>query len=421
MQMNEPQFFIEYEWITLDTPVPKKFYELGLCEKQQGQIRFKFVGFSTYKENLFIVFPKGFQLSNNIDVNKKKAKLLLQTLIKYEKSTIENNFLGDGDDIVAQSFSSITRLIKDYQNFGIIKFQERKQEFNGKGRINWGKTIKQTQPYMQGNIPLYLDLITSQTHFFSEHEISHIHEYVLHHISLQFGWLFNFKFHPDNTEELLRVEHMIYILTNALSQTFVEREIQLFKELINYLKKVSQEDSSSLSIYATQYFHNIWELMCARILKDNESLHKLVPNPYWVVNDKEYVTKQIPDILFEKNFELYVLDAKYYRIKEGLDKLPGWKDIVKQLFYAQSFKNNGFTERNYTFQDIHNIFLFPSTCTETIKHFGFAAVKGVENKQTGFGKIFAFELDVEFALNAYVYETETNLQNQLVNKILELN
>ncbi|MCM3737269.1 LlaJI family restriction endonuclease [Bacillus cytotoxicus] len=420
MQMNEPKFFIEYEWNTIDTPVPKKFYELGLCEKLKDQIRFKFVGFSTYKENLFIVFPKGFQLSTDIDINKEKAKLLLQTLIKYEKSTLENHFLGDGNDVIAESFSSIARLVEDYQNFGIIKFQKRKQEINGKGRINWGKTIKQTQPYIQGNVPLYLDLITSRTQFFSEHEISYIHEYVLHRISLQFGWLFDFKFYPNNIEELFNTEHMIYILTNALSQTFVEREIKLFKELISYLKKISQEDSNTLSIYVTQYFHNIWELMCAQIFEDDKSLHKLVPNPYWVVDNKEYETKQIPDILFKKNQELYVLDAKYYRIKEGLDKLPGWKDIVKQLFYAQSFKNNGFAENNTTFQDIHNIFLFPSTCVETIRHFGFAAVKELEDKNTGFGKILAFELDVEFALSTYVYANETSLQNKLVNNIAEL-
>ncbi|WP_180227825.1 LlaJI family restriction endonuclease [Bacillus pseudomycoides] len=419
--MNEPKFFIEYEWITLNTPVPQNFYELGLCEKQKNQIRFKFVGFSSYKENLFIVFPKGFQLSKDINVNKKKAKLLLQTLIKYEKSTLKSHFLGDGDDVIAQSFSNITRLIEDYQNFGIIKFQERKQEINGKGRINWGKTIKQTQPYMQENVPLYLNLITSRTQFFSEHEISYIHEYVLHHISLQFGWLFDLEFYPNNIEALFNTELMIHILTNALSQTFVEREIQLFKELINYLKKMSQEDSSTPSIYATQYFHNIWELMCAQIFEDDESLHKLVPNPYWIVDNKEYETKQIPDILFTKNHELYVLDAKYYRIKEGLDKLPGWKDIVKQLFYAQSFKNNGFPKNNNTFQDIHNIFLFPSTRAEKIRHFGFAAVKGLEDKHKGFGKILAFELDVEFALSAYVHENETNLQNKLLNSIAELN
>ncbi|WP_161486804.1 LlaJI family restriction endonuclease [Bacillus gaemokensis] len=418
--MSEPKFFVEYEWSNLCTQIPKKFYELGLCEKLKNQIRFKFVGFGTDKDNLFIVFPKGFQLSKDINVNKQKAKLLLKTLIKYEKSTLENHLLGDGNDVIAEAFSSIARLVEDYQNFGIIKFQKKKQEINGKGRINWGKTMKQTQPYIQGDFPLYLDLITSRTQIFSEHEISYIHEYVLHQISLQFGWLFDFKFYPNNMEELFNIEHMIHILTNALSQTFVEREIQLFQELISYLKKISQEDSSALSIYATPYFHNIWELMCAQIFEDDASLHRLVPNPYWIVDNREYETKQIPDILFKKNHELYVLDAKYYRIKEGLGKLPGWKDIVKQLFYAQSFKNNGFAENSNTFQDIHNIFLFPSTCAETIRHFGFSAVKGLEDKHTGFGKIFAFEIDVEFALNTYVYENETGLQDKLINNIVKL-
>ena len=59
---------------------------------------------------------------------------------------------------------------------------------------------------------------------------------------------------------------------------------------------------------------------------------------------------QEPDILIERENSFYILDAKYYVLQRSK---PGWKDIVKQLFYHKSFV----PQKEY--DTTENIFLVP--------------------------------------------------------------
>ncbi|WP_274854115.1 LlaJI family restriction endonuclease [Bacillus methanolicus] len=201
---------------------------------------------------------------------------------------------------------------------------------------------------------------------------------------------------------------MQYRLQQALRTTYVDREITLFKKILSYLEMKSRNrNSDNFNIYATPFFHNVWESICSEILGDMDELHIIVPNPYWMFKGNKLKTSQIPDILIQTGESIFIFDAKYYRIKAGLDKLPGWGDIVKQLFYSLSMKNR--------FNQLYNVFLFPDTCGNGFEYLGYASVEGMEDE---FRNVLAFGIDIGTAMKFYVKELDSEKRIEFVDKII---
>ncbi|WP_044748905.1 LlaJI family restriction endonuclease [Bacillus alveayuensis] len=410
--MNNLYFFSEHEYKTNKyVKIPSVFYERGLCDKVRNElVRFKITGIIEYQENLFVILPKGMDIPSNDYEKKRAARLIYKVLNKYSKTNLldeeENDWLGDKE--TTKVFELVQWLVEDYRQNGLIYMQRRIEQINGNGRINWSKTLAKMSPILIKNKLFYIDLITSKNDIANDHELTLIHAFVLKEIKERFGWLFNFsfEFYIDNVP--YSIKYMQYRLQQALRTTYVDREITLFKKILSYLDTKSRHRSSdNLNIYATPFFHNVWESICSEILGDMEELHSIVPNPYWMFKGNKLKTSQIPDILIQTGESIFIFDAKYYRIKAGLDKLPGWGDIVKQLFYALSMKNK--------FNQLFNVFLFPDTCNNGFEYLGYASVEGMEDE---FGKVLAFGIDIGTAMKFYVKELDNQKRIEFVDKII---
>ena len=164
---------------------------------------------------------------------------------------------------------------------------------------------------------------------------------------------------------------------------------------------------NTLFIYATPYFHWVWEKICSFLFSNQKEI--VLPKPYWEVNNEKSYTEQIPDVLFKFNNTIYVLDAKYYRTKYAPKKLPGWGDLVKQFFYAHTLKKT--LEKQFGNVKIENIFLFPGTTENEIEYLGYAAVEGLSS----LGKINGFVLDVYKAMQHYVNYDKGNFKEKLIS------
>ncbi|EPY7705168.1 LlaJI family restriction endonuclease [Bacillus paranthracis] len=416
--MNKLYFFVDYEWTKAISEIPGIFYERGLCEKNKnGQIRFKVTGIIDYQNDTYVIYPKGMRVSDKSHQRKKNANLIYKVLHKYSRTNIiddrENDWLGSNDDI--RMLELVQWFTEDYKQHGIIRIKRRVNQINGGGRIEWSKTISRKLPIVNEDDLIYLDLITSKNNFVNNEDLTLIHCLILKEISERFGWLFDFKFDLPLEIPNYNTKYIIYVLQKLLNVTYVEREIHLLKRMLIYWKrKTKTVGTEHLTIVATPFFHNVWERMCADFMKDMSDLHTLVPNPYWMFENTKVLTKQIPDILIQFNGSLIVIDAKYYRIKAGIDKLPGWGDIVKQLFYALSLKDK--------FPLIYNAFLFPTQYGSGIEYLGYSSV---DEKEEMFGRIFAFGLDVqkvmEFYIGAMSMDESNDLRDALVNQLMKLN
>ncbi|PTJ50432.1 hypothetical protein BU009_13980, partial [Mammaliicoccus sciuri] len=217
----------------------------------------------------------------------------------------------------------------------MYKEEYKKVENNGKGRIDWARTIKLKLPVIDDSDFLYLDLVTNKNQINTNSIITAIHNNIIMECSKEYGWLFDKKINIDKADLPLTIEQQIILLKKKLRETFSKYQIILLQKMIIYLEKCVN-DKTEINLI-TPYYYYVWEEMIKKTLNHNMDLQSLVPRPYWYIDGTKKFTRQIPDVLLERNNNLIILDAKYYSIiSNNINKLPGWESIVKQMYYNLS-------------------------------------------------------------------------------------
>lgn len=67
--MNNIYFFTEYESKIFPHTIPSAFYESGFCEKDDNKIKFTVVGILEHELSMYVVFPKGLHVNENLEIN----------------------------------------------------------------------------------------------------------------------------------------------------------------------------------------------------------------------------------------------------------------------------------------------------------------------------------------------------------------
>ncbi|USK29916.1 LlaJI family restriction endonuclease [Bacillus sp. CMF21] len=383
-------------------------YKRGLCVIEKKSIVFKFTGIIYDKGNLIIVFPKGYTLPNDSESLKEHIKILIKSLIRYKNSNkkvdeYEEDLLGGLGN--SKSFSAAMWLIRDYIENGIISFSTEKHKLNKGKKINWSRTIKQTHPIVSSGSPFYIDLIKRNNEKNVSNLIRQIHLFTINKCKEMLGWLYEFSLDDEvqQTKSLpSNIEICLNYLNREMNNTFVDRNIELLKNIKEFLQGSEKVNSrSEIVTLATPYFYNIWEYMIFTIFSDE--MKYILPKPYWKINNQTKYTKQIPDTIFIKGNISYIIDAKYYNVEQNL---PGWPDLVKQFFYANTYRNTLDNKGR-----IENIFFFPKTLEDcSIKYYGFS---GIENNKE-FGYIKAYLLDVYKVMILYANYSTGSMKKDFV-------
>ena len=431
--MNELNCFVEgrtYERTYNKVEIPEYFIKKGYFKEisnspdsSENKYVLKVCGIANLGQENYVFFPKGYRHEDFKECyNKNTARLLFQAFLKYISNSRfkeeELDWLGEENNEI-RHLNTITWLINDYLANGFYKVSERIMEENGKGRIEWAKTIKSKVPYFIEKKFLYLDLLTSKNNVNLNHIISKIHEKVIIECIDEFGWLFKLKPSGKKINLDISKERQIIILEKRLREINVAHEIRLIQSLIAYLKETIDEDPDF--IFVTPHFWSIWEDILQFIFEHDESINKLVPKPYWKFAHGKKHSTMIPDILVKHKDSLIILDAKYYSIEtEDVNKFPGWESVVKQLYYSLALKNI-FDDVNN--DNIKNIFLLPQSLDKESKNkFKYVGHTGVEGKEKELGIVHAFSLDIRAVLNDYVLnKTNKAMFKKIINIVDDKN
>lgn len=403
--------FEEYPFLNLKFFLDERLFQNGLCVRNKNNVLFKFVGITFTKNIVIVVFPKGYELSSNQFILRQHIRLLIDVFSRYEaekKVHEEESKLLTGKYGSVKNIQSMIWMIEDYIENGIFIQRENLYNINGSQRINWSKTIKTQNPIIINNSPFYLDLVTKKHSINLQNSITLIHQYVIQESLKQLGWLFEYEEVEDMCEAPFDDEQSIYILDLAIQQTFSDREMLLFNYLKSFILGSNDNSENSMYLFATQYFHWIWEHICLSLFSNNEEEVLSPPNPYWMVKGKKSLTSQIPDVMFRKEKAIYILDAKYYQVDKAPQKLPGWKDLVKQMFYRHTLLQ----QKEYSDYEIVNIFLFPKDHEDMISYLGYAGVE----EQTDLGEIKGYIVSVTKAMELYVWKRNGSLQRDLMRE-----
>ena len=311
------------------------------------------IGDGTYKSNFvglfctptLVVFslPYGASKETIDSLSFENLRMFLINIVKSIRR-FESHYKGDKEIILSGRMEAAIHLLEEYEEYGFLKLYEKKNSSQASGKTNWNRTIKAFTPIKQGNTWVYNSYIKRKNVSHQSHDFIMLQKWALKY-ALEKTYFVTDEFNVS--EELLETN----LTLNEAKELFLklrnsstkDREIYIL-ELIGSL--INEDDKlSSYAIY-TKHFKVIWEKALQQTLAHNSNLVNLVPHVDWrddkaVLNNlnlKVAGSKGKPevDIIFQENNKLYILDAKYYDLR---NRRPGLTDLYKQLFYGVAFKS----------------------------------------------------------------------------------
>lgn len=389
-----------------------------ICQVGDTYIQFKVVGILYAADCPIVVFPKNYGLTD--DGNIVDAKTLARVLIRYKNEPqhdIEELPLLFGDaNMSSGRISSAMMLLEDYCQNGFLRRELIVETTLQSGRIDWTATINKTIPVMSKKQLVYVNPIIRRRINDNNSLISKIHRAVITECFHEWGWFFGYdEFNEKEYSLPVSADEAIMLLRSELRNTFVERDINVIKLLIQFLtSKVGSEQDQKLDVLATPYFSFVWEAVCGFLLENQYArLRPLLPQPIWESTMVEGRISQRPDIFHVNDTNLYIFDAKYYDYNTNL---PGWHDVVKQFFYRHTLVSILHSREFYRMlpetQEIYNAFLFPGSGSD-FEYLGRVHVPRIND----LGEIKAFSVNQHKALYAYAYRDDSTFRESIRHKV----
>lgn len=395
-----------------------KLIESNIITMDNQSISFRFVGMIALTDCIIIVFPKyktdpyENYIGGEVE-HKNYIKTIFKVFEKYRKS--ESSLLEkdcDEKEEYLNLFSLYKSLIDDFIEYGLYENERHIHTLCGDGEIDWNKTIDELDNHF--NIlknPIYLNYYTHDIEEEQENYIRSIQKKLLTDAASYFeefrkfgldGFQFDFHFDGDLIGD---EEYQIFKIDLELRENFSERKINLLKLMRSILKEKAHSIYEDINIYGTKSYHSIWENVCQKVLGHDSTLKKNIPKPLWKsINNgtDNYSSSFVPDIVFEKDNDLHIYDAKYYETEfdengKLKNSTPGIGDIGKQFLYEESYRAY-YNKKNIKKNNYYNAFLFP---TEETQH-------------SYIGEI-SFEIFPEKKIELFKLSTEKMYENYLKN------
>lgn len=387
--------------------------KLEISENEDKKYRNRFVGFIAISNNILYSQPKfmpsseifNFSYLISIFSQYKNRKFKNKTIRKFDYYGLtESNF----KDTLFE-YNLYISLLDYYQQYGIYSVEMITYSSNS-NNTNWNRTVNVSTPIHSSDTLIYHNPIGTNVSS-QDNTISLIQISILIYLDNKY----NIGKSTLNKMDLEKYQHIpilelvsnsstwFSIVQNELSKTYQHNHLSL----LNYLSSFFNGNTfiyknNKKSLYGTISFHNLWEDACSQIFNSQyDSLKHKIAQPKWKFNSPFRVISavgQIPDILHENEDNIFILDAKYYYPLPT--NLCGWADIVKQYFYAKSFKN----------QDnkiIINALLFPDLSVENLELSGIIDMEREGHIEPSFTPISAYKLNPFILFDSYIDNIET--------------
>ncbi|WP_195953563.1 LlaJI family restriction endonuclease [Clostridium saudiense] len=338
------------------------------------QYCFNYVGLIYKSGSIIYVLPK--VLEKNVDYSLFKEKLIKLFIIYSKRENLlvdEKEFLGvDNSNNKGSLISVINYIMEDYINNGLYIKKSCISKINGNGEIDWRKTIERNSIFINGNRPIYNEIITKNNYSHNDLLITQIHKKIINKCNsfLRKSTLENILKYDIEDFELDNYyidddQFILEELQKEMDIQFEDKKVELLEVLVNFIKKVNLSgEEFELTLFGTRSFQIVWEKINSYVLNNKyDEISLNIPKPKWYsIHGKKPIQRKtlIPDILYinENVKTLYILDAKYYTTDFKENKLigtvQGIEDIVKQLVYEDVLS------KVYVGYSIINAFIIPT-------------------------------------------------------------
>lgn len=208
----------------------------------------------------------------------------------------------------------------------------------GRNRINWTKTINNTQPIFQDDTPCYINVKNKRKEINTDEELivlfysvlNYVHETLLFKIEKRLNYDIIKK---DVIEKMIKNGKGTRRLKQIRKNYFSDEMVKLWNLLYVYFDHAEQIASNKINmeLLTVSNFNVVFEAMIDQLIGDN-SVDDVLKYQYdgkivdHIYKDDSLVHGNGHEIIY------YVADSKYYRETSGL----GTNSIYKQFTYAKN-------------------------------------------------------------------------------------
>lgn len=333
-----------------------------------------FVGLRIRNDEIHFHYPESYSIA---DISNKKSFrndiINIIRTIALAKSRTSTNNQSDNGLASSEQFAIMSYLwiIRDFISNGYYRNSEKIYRTNGKGKINWKKTLETDPIVSNGNI-IYNNIVVAVRNDCDD-VITEAHKWCVFDSVRKIGWLFGISeksvFVPRTPKSVMK--KYVSAIKTELMRTFDDAKKMRLNHMLKVLVGIDDSDRTKEIVYGVDKYHYVYESMVDYIFSNVSNITKYNPNANWYLKKYDYkpfeASSLRPDTIRLESIKestddkkvAYILDAKFYRFGTtgNIKDLPTTTSIQKQITYGDNIVCNLQKEKNI--QCVYNAFILP--------------------------------------------------------------
>lgn len=333
-----------------------------------------FVGLRIRNDEIHFHYPESYSIA---DISNKKSFRndiinIIRTIALAKSRTSTNNQSDNGLDSSEQfAIMSYLWIIRDFISNGYYRNSEKIYRTNGKGKINWKKTLKTDPIVSNGNI-IYNNIVVAVRNDCDD-VITEAHKWCVFDSVRKIGWLFGISeksvFVPRTPKSVMK--KYVSAIKTELMRTFDDAKKMRLNHMLKVLVGIDDSDRTKEIVYGVDKYHYVYERMVDYIFSNVSNITKYNPNANWYLKKYDYkpfeASSLRPDTIRLESIKestddkkvAYILDAKFYRFGTtgNIKDLPTTTSIQKQITYGDNIVCN--LQKKKNIQYVYNAFILP--------------------------------------------------------------
>ena len=242
--------------------------------------------------------------------------------------------------------SSMELFYKKNQNLFVFVA---KNKHSGNNKINWQRTIAKKIPFIQGDSPIYMELVNKKKVFNLDDRLLVLYFSAMKFVQDEFGFEmpqseYYVPLQKQEFARLLENERGLCELRRIKYKYFEDRLLKLYNIMEAFFRwgaKYTNKDVKAKEYLIANSFNNVFEAMIDSLISDqSDAFEKRKKNEDGKIIDHLYKEKSL---IFADGTESiwHIGDSKYYQEKNDLSP----ESIAKQYTYAKNIIQNFFSSQ----------------------------------------------------------------------------
>ncbi len=379
-----------------------------------------FVGLRIRNGEIHFHYPESYDLAPESDIKAFRNDIIsIIRTISLAKSRSSVNSTSENGTSSNVHFALVSYLwvIKDYLANGYYRNSEKTYRTNGKGKVNWKKTLD-TQPIISNGNIIYNNVVVEVRNDCDD-VITDAHKWCVFDSVRKIGWLFGISeksvFVPQAPVPVIK--KYVRAIKTELMRTFDDSKRIRLSHMLKVLTGVDDSDRTKEIVYGVDKYHYVYERMVDYVFSNVSDITKYNPNAQWYLSKNDYAptpasslrpdtVRLVPKTGTDEKIA-YIIDAKFYRFgTTGSESdLPSTTSIQKQITYGDHIITN--LRAADSIDSVRNAFIIPYNknkndlgCSGNLEYIGYSKANW-RSDDLSHEKVHAFLIDTKHLISTW--------------------